>query len=696
MRGLASLAGAVTLAGLLIATPPAHAAISAQLAPAATSLKSADPRMAAAERAKEAGQAVQVSSLTTANSITTANPNGSFTVSTTVEPTRMETNSGTWVNLNATLVRRPDGSITTTATPDSLTLSGGGTRPVITVADDAGHSLALTLPTALPVPTLDGPSATYASIYPGIDLTVTAQPTGGFSEVFTIADAAAARQAAHLRFGTELRNLTLAEGPSGALQARDSTTGAVVMSAPAAALWDSATARPASATAGASPATSRAATAASAATAATATASKADSDPYFRDAKASSAAGPGLAARTAPLTTTLADGGLTLSANPAALGSQPVYPLYADPSWTEPSASGGALDYDEVQAGCPTYTNYNSVTDLGVGYNEFQQCVGAYRSFLLVSLAGLNSSDNISSSTFKITSDFSADNSCDEGSQVVDLDWTGGISSSTDWSNQPGKLSNSSVPAPMSAETVESDGNSAGSTCSGGVPVNFPITSDIKVFASENVASLTVGLYGSESVSTSLERFNEGTAALVTTYDLAPGYPTNVAASPAPVLNGTAWPCGGTTDPGYLPITNVAGKNVATLSATATSPVSSAQMYGIFTLTNTTTGLASTLDSSGYVTSGGTVSVQTPVLASGDKYTWSVAISDQYLALRPARRAPSSPRKIRQAPRRSPRPATRPRAPDRLPPWRQGTRAPLPSLLPTRQADRDWQAFTTR
>ena len=180
------------------------------------------------------------------------------------------------------------------------------------------------------------------------------------------------------------------------------------------------------------------------------------------------------------------------------------------------------LDYDEVQAGCPAYANYNSVTDLGVGYYDFDPCYGAYRSFIVVSLGGLNSSDVITSSTFTITSDFSAENSCDESSQTVDLDWTGAISADTDWNNQPGINHNSSVPAPMSAANVESDGNSDGSTCSGGVPVNFPVTSSVSYFASQNMGSVTVGMYGNESVSPSLERFNVGTASLITTYNLAP------------------------------------------------------------------------------------------------------------------------------------------------------------------------------
>jgi hypothetical protein len=65
--------------------------------------------------------------------------------------------------------------------------------------------------------------------------------------------------------------------------------------------------------------------------------------------------------------------------------------------------------------------------------------VGIERSFLTLSLAGLAKTDTIFSSDLKLTSDFSAHNGCGDTSMDVYLYWTGTISSSTDWSNQPGK-----------------------------------------------------------------------------------------------------------------------------------------------------------------------------------------------------------------------------------------------------------------
>jgi hypothetical protein len=134
------------------------------------------------------GKPVPVDALTTDDSTTVANPDGTFTLTTTVLPTRMRDAAGAWENIDPTLRGNADGSISTRATPNALTLSGGGTGPVVTLADRSGHALALSLPVWLPRPVLSGASATYRGLYRGIDLVVTAQPSGGFGEVFVIHD----------------------------------------------------------------------------------------------------------------------------------------------------------------------------------------------------------------------------------------------------------------------------------------------------------------------------------------------------------------------------------------------------------------------------------------------------------------------------------------------------------------------------
>src|SRR5262245_38386195 len=89
---------------------PAQAAGSTTAAPAGAST---DPHVAARARAAATGKPVPIPELTTEDSTTVADPDGTFTLSTTVLPTRMKDASGAWENIDPTLRRSPDGSITT-------------------------------------------------------------------------------------------------------------------------------------------------------------------------------------------------------------------------------------------------------------------------------------------------------------------------------------------------------------------------------------------------------------------------------------------------------------------------------------------------------------------------------------------------------------------------------------------------------
>jgi hypothetical protein len=559
---------------------------------------------------------VTIDSLTTADSQTQAMPGGTLATTTTVMPTRMQNTAGAWENIDPTLTANSNGGISTTATPNGLTLSGGGTGPVITATDAAGHSLALSLPVTLPAPTLSGASATYANVYPGVSLTVTAQPSGGFSEVFEIQNAAALAQAQNLKFTTQTSGLTLSQAADGTLDALDSSSGQPVMTAPPAIEWDSAT--------GGAPAN--------------------DVPDDFETVtnSASSTAGPGLGAHTGALPVTESGSTLTLAGGTSTLDTTtPTYPLYLDPTytWTEPYQSGGTNNYTEVQSGCPTVANWDDVTEPGVGYNNLNgdgNCpgYGAYESYFDLDTANLNSQDTIVSSIMKINEVYSADDSCGEGTQTITVKWTDSISSSTTWNTRPAVIS--TLPDPTALKT---DGNSDGTMCSGNaVAGNFDLESAIASNAASNGTHITFGLFGDESGSwESLERFNDNPS-VTTTYDIPPNAPADPTTWPVPVtgvnsagqLATTA--CPSSTTPGYLGIGNIGGTDGATFSANLTSPIAAAQMNATFTLhnvtTNTTTG---TYTSSGYATtSGADVSVAATSLTNGDEYSWSATASDQY------------------------------------------------------------------
>jgi hypothetical protein len=198
-RILLKFAAVTAAACLTAAVAPAYAATSPAAPTPAAKNTAADPdtRAAALAQAKSSGLAVTVNNLTTVNSTTVANADGSFTTTTSAFPTRMTGPSGVWENIDPTLETLANGTLTTTATPDTLILSGGGSGALATISDAAGHSLGLGLDVALPTPTVSGPTATYTNVYPGINLVVTALPSGSFDEVFVLTDAAARSRSPH-------------------------------------------------------------------------------------------------------------------------------------------------------------------------------------------------------------------------------------------------------------------------------------------------------------------------------------------------------------------------------------------------------------------------------------------------------------------------------------------------------------------
>ena len=550
--------------------------------------------LTARARARATGKPVQVASMTTAYSTTTANRNGSFTTVTSTKPARVRTGNGGWTTLDATLRKNPDGRIAMTAAQSSLELSPGGDGPLVSVSDGSGHAMALTLPFTLPAPVLKGDTATYRNVSPGLDLVVTAQTDGGFREVFVVHDAAAARKAASLTFATTLKGLTVKQDAAGNLSAVDSRTGALFMSAPAPAVWDSSTTgRP-----------------------------DADTPEAGPPAETAGADGPGPRSNTAKLPVSVTSGRITLNSGSAHLGGPRIFPEFIDPSWSLPTTLGTMMNYSEVQgySGCQSYNNYDSSgLEPGVGnVTTNSSCPGAYRSFYQDSLGGLSSTDIVTNSVINISEVYSSLDSCGVAEPIA-VDWTGTIPNPSGWNKQPGVISN------VSNNTVYTDG---GGKC-GAYGYSFPVTGAIAQLAAGNNTNWTWGLFGNESTENTLVRFNDNPT-ITTTFDIRPAVPTNPAASPAPVTaTGTAQPCSGTST-AYLTTSNIGGSDVATLSATLTSAVASAQMQGDFTLTDVTSGSVYQLTSNGYVTSGASVSVQTPALVNGNKYTWSVVANDGY------------------------------------------------------------------
>jgi hypothetical protein len=247
-------------------------------------------------------------------------------------------------------------------TTGGLQLSGGGTGPLVTMTS-LGHSLSFAFPVPLPKPSLSGATATYANVYPGVDLVVTVDNQGGLDDVLVVKNAAAAANPAlqHIAMRVSSRGgLTLRRTGGGELDAV-SKAGRAFFTEPAPDMWDS---QPA----------------ASSIPSAIVPSTGQRIDLRNGDQFDSSTTGPGVAAHTAGVTTSFSAGTLTYSPSASLLaGKNTHYPLYIDPYFPAPGPN--TQYYAEVN------TINGGVTDakanpLQVGYDGWPATDGGYTDFL--------------------------------------------------------------------------------------------------------------------------------------------------------------------------------------------------------------------------------------------------------------------------------------------------------------------------
>ncbi|WP_245607625.1 LamG-like jellyroll fold domain-containing protein [Streptomyces prunicolor] len=376
----------------------------------------------AAATAQKTGKAVTISSLTTPVQQVTASPGGGFQLSANPEPVRVKQH-GSWVAVDMTLHHNSDGTWSPAATAyGTVSFSGGGHAPLVTT-HYGGVSMAVSWPGTLPAPVVKGGSATYRSVLPSVDLVVSATAAGGFTDTLVVKSPAAARNPAlaTLRLGTQVTGGRLARGNSDDLALRD-IRGRDLMDAASPMMWDSNTVLPTSA----------------AKKAHTASTAKVAAD-------SSDAAHPGLAAREAPVGTKVSASQLSLVPDSRMLTARStVFPVYIDPTFNWHPYDPAAPAFDEVKQGCPSKSFYNqtgSLADngyLGVGYNGWQEgaCyTGKEHAIYQWKLSSTLFGAHINTATVNATEIYSA--SC-SSSYTVNLHWSGGIGSGTDWNNRPG------------------------------------------------------------------------------------------------------------------------------------------------------------------------------------------------------------------------------------------------------------------
>ncbi|WP_370382815.1 LamG-like jellyroll fold domain-containing protein [Catenulispora sp. GAS73] len=284
-------------------------------------------------QAKKTKKAVVVDAATNPYALTLAQPDGTFNVEQVQYPIRTKVN-GAWVPINTKLALAADGSVHPKAVPTGITISGGGTAPLLQL-DTNGKKISLSWPTTLPKPTLSGNSAVYASVYPDVDLKVTADALG-VREVLIVKSAQAAANPAlsQLQLGVAANGITISADTAGGVRGTDST-GTPVFTGTPALMWDSSTTS-GSTSDGTTPTRLPMATAPGQPTTA-------------------SASGPGAGSKKAVMPTALHGSTVDLTPDAGLLhGSSTRFPLFIDPDVWAPIQNWAELDAD-----APSQNNYD-------------------------------------------------------------------------------------------------------------------------------------------------------------------------------------------------------------------------------------------------------------------------------------------------------------------------------------------------
>ncbi|MGI5499138.1 LamG-like jellyroll fold domain-containing protein [Lentzea sp. CA-135723] len=205
-------------------------AVLPEQAPRVSEAADAETAVVAAQRQ---GEAVAVADLTTATKAVFAQPDGTLTAELSSAPTRTFQH-GRWVDIDPALVES-DGVLVPKAAGADLTLSNGGKTPLLRFGTP-GRSAALTWPGELPKPAVNGDTATYADVLPGVDLVLRTQNSGVTQHV-VVKDPKA--NAGKVRFGLVSDGLTVKATDEGGLKAVDAN-GEVLLSTPPAIMWDAA------------------------------------------------------------------------------------------------------------------------------------------------------------------------------------------------------------------------------------------------------------------------------------------------------------------------------------------------------------------------------------------------------------------------------------------------------------------------
>ena len=538
--------------------------------------------------ASKTGKRVEIYDRREANVEVFANPDGSTSRRSYAFPvwSKLE---GTWRRTDPTLVRQPDGTVTPASPTFAMVFSGGGAAPLATMVK-GGKKLALTWPAALPEPVLEGNTALYRSVLPGVDLKVIAG-VDGFAEHLLIntPEAAANPAIKSIKFGIQAEGVQLSEDAGGRLLAKDSA-GQVVFSAPSPKMWEQ-------------PPT----------TTDSAPADQAGMAPMSLAAADEPAEQPA----SAPVGTDVSQTTLTLTPDPALLSSADQFPLVVDPVFSDGIRERWAVVYsatpDASYVNGSGWNSSNPADEPRVGHNG----TGRTRSFFAMNTTGLEGS-TIIHAYFSVIQTYSWGCSPDAAGPT-ELWSTDSINTPPTWDSQ-----NVSGFWNTRLATHKFEGSNSNWGCSGSKGHDFggtAFTSLIQQAATNNLGYVTLGLRADadfEGKTDSFHRF-QNNPVLQIDYNYKPtlSSPTAYEGNWAPGAEGNKpVACGGTI-----------GNNGLVLTAKL-SDADGGKIKAYFSA-KTPSGTAIALPPPVEVYSGQTASVTIPVQNNGTGYTWQVYARDE-------------------------------------------------------------------
>ncbi|MCW3841950.1 hypothetical protein ONA70_17770 [Micromonospora yasonensis] len=443
----------------------------------------------AAALARSTGQRIEVTGLRTETQQVFANPSGTFTLTQSARPQRVR-RGDTWVPVDTTLQRHADGMVVPAATEVHLEFSGGGTAPLVRMLAE-GRGLEIGWARSLPSPTLDGDTATYPEVLPGVDLVVRAD-VDGFSQVLVVKSAEAAHnpELRTLRYTTRGHGVATQVDAAGNLQLV-APDGRVVFHGGTPLMWDS----------------------------------SGDDQLAARER----ITGPGHNARHRAMRLRGTAHELTVEPDLAMLSaSDTTFPVYLDPNikW-----AGGRLAWTSVWKAYPNSSYFNSTDIARVGHEN--QTGMTNRSFFRMDSHSIKGK-TIINGTFRTYETHSW--SC--SARQVEVWWTGAIGSGTTWNTQPGwntKLATVNVAKGYS------------SSCPAG-GVDFNVKSIVVNAAAGGWNDITLGLRASSETDTYAWKKFRNNPTLEVEYNTPPDLPTSLSLDPGlPCVTGASRPVIGTT-----------------------------------------------------------------------------------------------------------------------------------------------------